>query len=480
MKKNFGKVVAILLLLVMACVPITLFAEDVNVASVDGTPYTSVQEAIDNANGKTVVLLSNVTESVTIPAETTVTLDLGEFTLTNVAGQHTIVNKGTLTITGNGVVDNVSHGKGALVNNGTATLAGGTLTRSQEKGVSGSNGGNSWHVVDNNGGTMTVTGGKVINTSGYSSLIRNLNAAFYMQGGELQNTFIALKNDDNGKIEMTDGTITTTGTGGSAIQNWGDLTMTSGELNAPEDAAAIYALTWKDEYISTASVSGDAKINGNILMTIDTNYADSVTIVPEMEIDGAEVSGNIIVDTDSELTIDSGVFAGTIVSRDDTGVIVVNGGNYTEKPADEYINVDSTVVKYTTNNTNTFIIGTADEVENQLTNVVAGDQIEVMQGDMTITVPTGVVVTNNGDGIVIVNGDTVEEGSSVGQLPSADDDGDFDYGTNNEENDTDKDSDKDSNPDNPNTGDAGDVAVYFALAVVAAGVLGVAAKRMKK
>lgn len=70
-----------------------------------------------------------------------------------------------------------------------------------------------------------MEGGKIVNTSKFSSLIRNLNATFNMKGGELENPFIALKNDDNGKIAMTGGTISTTGEGGSAIQNWGSLEM---------------------------------------------------------------------------------------------------------------------------------------------------------------------------------------------------------------------------------------------------------------
>lgn len=207
----------------------TAQAIDLEVASVDGVKYTTVQEAINNANGKTVLLLQDVTESVTIADSTTVTLDLAGHTLTNVEEKHTITNNGTLTITGNGTVDNVSHGKGALVNKGTTTLLNGTLTRSKEAGTDPkTNGGNSWYVIDNNGGTFNMEGGKVLGTSGYSSAIRNLQATFNMRGGEIVNGFIALKNDDNGIINMTGGIITTNNATGSAIQNWGQLTMTGG------------------------------------------------------------------------------------------------------------------------------------------------------------------------------------------------------------------------------------------------------------
>ena len=150
-----------------------IFAADNDVAEVDGTKYQTLQAAIDNADGKTVTLLYNVTESVTIPSGKTVTIDLGEYTITNAGNNHTITNNGNLTIQGNGKVDNIVHGKWALVNNkcGIANITGGTFTRSQEKGVSGSSGGNSWYVIDNQG-SMTIANATVENTSGFSSLIR--------------------------------------------------------------------------------------------------------------------------------------------------------------------------------------------------------------------------------------------------------------------------------------------------------------------
>ena len=66
-----------------------------NVASVDGQEYATVQEAINNGNGKTVTLLDDAKENVVIPEGATVTLDLGTFTLANNGASHTITNKGT-------------------------------------------------------------------------------------------------------------------------------------------------------------------------------------------------------------------------------------------------------------------------------------------------------------------------------------------------------------------------------------------------
>ena len=80
-------------------------------------------------------------------------------------------------------------------------------------------------------------------------MIRNGNPAGTLNvfGGVFSNDFIVLKNDDNGTITMTGGTVSTTGAGGSALQNWGQATVSGGTLNAVDSAVAVYALTWDDE-----------------------------------------------------------------------------------------------------------------------------------------------------------------------------------------------------------------------------------------
>ena len=56
----------------------------------------------------TITLDRDYNESIVIPAGRGLTIDLGGYTLTNEAGKHTVENYGTLTIKGNGRVDNVS------------------------------------------------------------------------------------------------------------------------------------------------------------------------------------------------------------------------------------------------------------------------------------------------------------------------------------------------------------------------------------
>ena len=304
----------------------TVYALDNAVAIVGDIEYATVQEAINNANGKTVTLLKNVTESVEIAKNSTITLDLAGYTLTNKEGSHTVTNKGTLTITGNGTLDNVSHERGALVNNGTATLVNGTLIRSKEAGTDPkTNGGNSWYVLDNNGGTFTMEGGKVFGTSGFSSAIRNLQATFNMKGGEIVNGFIALKNDDNGVINMTGGVVTTENETGSAIQNWGQLTMNGGTLNAKtEGSKAIYTLSWDDKYNQVSTVISDnAIINGDVKIDVD----GTPTKLPEFTINGGTINGDIEDVVGGKITITAGKVTGEVTGK---GEIAITKADYTK------------------------------------------------------------------------------------------------------------------------------------------------------
>ena len=300
MKRTPGKVsLALILSLIFALfsVNFTAFAEGNAVKGANGT-YATIAEAI--AAGETdLTLTANLTESVTIPANKTVTLTIEDgVTLTNEAGKHTVtVEKGAeLTLKGSGTVDNEVHARGALVNNGTTTLTGSVkLTRSKEAGSSASNnGGNSWYVVDNHG-TLTIEENASVKATGlYSSLIRNMGnsasdtAKIYVKGGELENQFIALKNDDFSELYVSGGTITSPE---QAIQNWTKAEVTGGTLDGD-----VYTWNWSSEP-STTTISGEnTVVKGNV---VGVNYYADPNHVPNgpqiTVTDGASVSGDVIL-----------------------------------------------------------------------------------------------------------------------------------------------------------------------------------------
>ena len=261
-----------------------------NVAYVDNDTsktYTTLQEAINNATAQ-VVLMSDVDESVTIPEKKEIQLNLNGNKITNTAGKHTITNNGTLTIAGNGTVDNISHGCAALYNgkDATAIVEGGNFTRSQEAGSSTSNsGGNSWYVVYNDG-TLTFNGGTVESTGKFSSLVvsgqNNANAVMTINDGSFSNGFIVIK-AEGGTTNITGGTFTSPE---QTLQSWDSITtVTGGTLNGD-----VSSWVWKDSVANGVTISGDAVVNGNLTAA---NYDNKGSLASSITINGGKINGEL-------------------------------------------------------------------------------------------------------------------------------------------------------------------------------------------
>lgn len=263
--------------------------QDANVAYVDNDTsktYTTLQDAITNANDQ-IVLTSDVTESVTIPAGKSIQLNLNDHKITNTAGQHTITNNGTLTITGNGTVDNVSHACAALYNekDATAIVESGTFTRSQEAGTPSGNGGNSWYVVYNDG-TLTFNGGTVEATGKFSSLVvsgqNNASAVMTINNGNFNNDFIVIK-AEGGTTNITGGTFNSPE---QTLQSWDSITtVTGGTLNG-----AISSWVWENSTTNGVTISGDAVVNGNLTAA---NYDNKSSIASSITINGGKINGEL-------------------------------------------------------------------------------------------------------------------------------------------------------------------------------------------
>ena len=263
--------------------------QDANVAYVDNDTnktYKTLQDAITYAADQ-VVLTSDVTESVTIPADKSIQLNLNDHKITNTAGKHTITNNGTLTIAGNGTVDNVSHACAALYNekDATAIVESGTFTRSQEAGTPSGNGGNSWYVVYNDG-TLTFNGGTVEATGKFSSLVvsgqNNASAVMTINNGNFNNDFIVIK-AEGGTTNITGGTFNSPE---QTLQSWDSITtVTGGTLNG-----AISSWVWENSTTNGVTISGDAVVNGNLTAA---NYDNKSSIASSITINGGKINGEL-------------------------------------------------------------------------------------------------------------------------------------------------------------------------------------------
>ncbi|MEF2956878.1 MAG: hypothetical protein U0O27_06250 [Oscillospiraceae bacterium] len=275
------KILATILALVMALgLTATVWAADVSgststkAAKIGDTEYDTLQAAINAASdgGNTVVLLKDLTESITIDSGKTITLDLNGNKLTNTAGQHTITNNGTLTIIGTGTVDNVTHQRAAIVNNGTATLNGGTYTRSKENSDNNKEDakGNSFYtILSDNGATMTINEGvTVTNVGHFSSMIRNGGTSastLIINGGTFSGGLNAIKNDEAGVLTINGGDFSNTSQ--FVVMNWHKTTINGGSFKALSSAEAVL---FTAKYAENTAVGELTIINGTFERSSDT------------------------------------------------------------------------------------------------------------------------------------------------------------------------------------------------------------------
>ena len=308
-----------------------------NAAAIDDVQYATLADAVAAANnGDTVTLLKNTVEDVVIPAGKTITLDLNGKKLTNKTGHTITVEQGaTLTINGEGTVDNVTHQKTTIYNKGTVTLNGGTYDRSKEDGTKDSN---TYYTLLNHG-TMTVRNVTVNNKGGYSSLFENGyfdyskskdgidNPTLTIESGTFTGGINTVKNDDGATMTINGGIFTNYAQ--SAFQNHNIATINGGTFNG----ATVYAIL----NCGATCSSGDAPDQHQLTIT-GGNFngkiykgGDSKDGKTHYDIGSISISGGYFT-TDPSAYVASGYVAGTsdvsgysykVVEKTNTGSIIV-------------------------------------------------------------------------------------------------------------------------------------------------------------
>lgn len=401
-----------------------------DVAQIGETKYATLQEAVNAANDNTVKLLENVTEDINIPTGINVTLDLNGKTLTNKTGEHTIIveNGATLTITGNGIVDNVSHGKGAIVNSGEVTLNGGTFKRSAENGIYSpyGNGGNSWYTIANYGTMEINTGVTVENAGGYSSMIRNGGEAtadcnLTIRGGNFAGGINTVKNDSFGVLTINGGNFSNTAQ--YVIMNWNKAEITAGTFRTLDTASAV---------LFTSAYGGDANTIGKL--SISGGEFKHASDTQEMIVDHYDETnkGNAVVtggkfDADISKYIPTDYVQsadGTVEKLGETNAVAKVGGTYYKTLADAVAAADNNTVTLLKDVTADITIPagktmTLDLNGKTLTNV--NDHTILNNGNLTIT-GTGKVDNIShakgalyNKGTVVVNGGTFDRSKENGK-----------------------------------------------------------------
>lgn len=262
------------------------------VAQVGSKKYETLADAIRLATkGKTIQLLTDATENITIASTKQITLDLNGYTLNGGTGtaNAAILNKGTVTIT------DTSAGKT------------GTIKR-DDQGIEGET---SYYVIRNLG-TMVIDQAIVVNNSGAkgSSLVCNggetTTASLTINGGTFeQQNFIAVKNDSNGELTINGGTLTSNE---SVVQNWNKAKILGGKLRG---------IIWTDTYTEEGT-DGETVIGGNVDFT-GTICMDAMSSKPStLKIEGGSLNVTEwkmtadAVKVDSSIAVSGGTFTAAV------------------------------------------------------------------------------------------------------------------------------------------------------------------------
>ena len=357
--------IALALLMVAVMLPVMAMAADVNDA-------TTLKAAV--ATSGEVTLGDNITASITIPAGTTVTLNLNGKTLTNDAGKDTITVElgGTLIVEGDGKVDNTSDGCAAIFNNGMVTLNGGTFDRSAETSTGKTKeerGSNSWYTICNHG-TLTINSGVTITTANkatdkgrYSSLIENgyqnyagdksrvayklgTNQEYpslLINGGEFFGGINTIKNDDNGMATIKGGS--STNYYQASVQNHHKMVIENGSfsgerawsvMNCGADCVYNADHDAHELVIKNGNFRGDVRANVGSVKIEGGNFESSFTKEGNATI---EISGGTFSDTESaekylapNKMLDA---SGNVVNKPGTPIIIYNPTEDTSKANDQ-------------------------------------------------------------------------------------------------------------------------------------------------
>lgn len=411
------KVLSLVLALVMALslCSVSWAADESYYAEIGSEKFETLQEAVNAAaDGEetTIRLIDNISNLstdaiVTIPAGKVIVLDMGGHSITvseNFTGRP-IVNEGTLTVKGSGVIGSSASetgGYGAINNTGTLHIIDGTYSGSlKASGAAIRNTGASAVLVVESGlfekatcavyneGSATINGGKFIGTS-CSSCNSNIISSYTVRNAAVN----AVMEINGGEVIGTQGAV------GAAV---GKLTVNNGSFKtvdcANKHGAIFYALYAAGEVGEVETI-----INGG---TFETEGKYTAVLIGN---DNKNGDGGI--NAESTAQINGGTFIApnnvpAVKKATETGDLSLSGGTFSSDVKD--LTQETTPIATTgTGESTKFHVGSDSIVEA----AKETKEITVVQGTSISGLPNDTKVTNGTGGEITVNGNKVEKDKS--------------------------------------------------------------------
>lgn len=347
----------------------TEVAQIVKDGEVVGSPYDSLQEAMDAARAMlaedptqklTVQLLANTNSSTQISQDTNVTLDLAGHTITGIGGKPALTVESDVAIIGGGTISGTATDGGALLlrNNANVTMTDTTITNSRAAYRGGAvcvDSGSSFTLGQGStitgcqagrGGAVYVIDGSFAQTDdavitncsvfenaafsacGYGGAVYVAKGIYTLQNGSVtnnsatQNGIIYIANNSGAEFTMTKGEISgNTCKNGTIYQAGGTMTLAGGSIT---------------DNTCTESGGGVYQNGGSSLLLGNTHASQDVVISGNKAVNGAGwyINGGNCLMRGGNITGNKATKRGGGVCQSN-GTLTVNGGDITTNNAPE-------------------------------------------------------------------------------------------------------------------------------------------------
>lgn len=299
------------------------------VAQIGETKYETLAAAIEAASNRaTITLLQDTTESVVIPKDKSLYLDLNGKTLTGTEKDHAVCvsNFGAFRVLGGegSAIVASAEGKQAIYNCGTVAFMNGcTASISRKEGTDG-------YVIYNDSTAIAMMINQKVtikSSSKNSSCVYNMGVLSLSNGAVIDGAYIAVENGKKGELEVND---TVINGGNQAISNWNTAAIKEGTMNG-----AVATWAYSD---NTGDYAGDTAITGGTINGLKDGSVlacwytgnNAAKKIPRVIITGGTINGTM----HKRSTVDGVV---TIPEKNDdiSGSIAVSGGVFDgEVPAE--------------------------------------------------------------------------------------------------------------------------------------------------
>ena len=417
--KGIGRLAALLLAALLALV---LLPGAALARTADGAVETA-EELINalNAGGEVNVKLgANITLTTTRQqfaiSGKTVTLDLNGFALTREgtgsSPLFSINNGGKLTINdqkGGGSI--TSSYPVELWSNSTFVLNGGDLISVKGAVIDIFDGAKNV-LAEMNGGSAGFTDTATTNIDNVLGIRGGENVKVNINGGEIAanphgRLAVYISGNKAGAIEVTiagDSRITATG---KAIQAYsGAVINVSG--NAEIHSENGNAISTQSGYgVVSLTVGGDSRITTGSRMSAALSAQEDSSVIVE----GNATVSSLETSDSASAKVQGSSSVGKLEREDSSSLTVTSCRTDDLANVKAFLDPDAAVAKITDGSGSAFYVGEA--LETRAAGVSAGDEIDVLSGDVALTnLPDGVTVKNSGGGTVSANGKDVPAGDS--------------------------------------------------------------------